>query len=83
MALKDAILETLSCMLSVNSDLRKVAEERNKALEVTEGWLPYLKSFSRYFKKNLLCYHLKTSKEPLILFFRLSFIPIRNNPHNR
>lgn len=37
MALKDAIIQSLSCMLSSNSDIRKLAEERNKALEVTEG----------------------------------------------
>lgn len=37
MALKDAILETLSCMLSGNNELRKIAEERKKALEVAEG----------------------------------------------
>lgn len=37
MALKEAILETLSCMLSENSEIRKVAEDRNKALEVAEG----------------------------------------------
>lgn len=37
MALREAILQSLSCMLSANSDIRKVAEERMNALEVTDG----------------------------------------------
>lgn len=37
MALKDAIVQCLSCMLSSDNEIRKLSEERNKALEVTEG----------------------------------------------
>ncbi|KAF5288381.1 hypothetical protein FQA39_LY15471 [Lamprigera yunnana] len=42
MALKDALLEIISCMLSSNTELRGVAEERRKALEVTEEYAVYL-----------------------------------------
>ncbi|KAF5285289.1 hypothetical protein FQR65_LT13279 [Abscondita terminalis] len=42
MALKDALLEIISCMLSPNTDLRGVAEERKKALEVTEEYAIHL-----------------------------------------
>lgn len=36
-ALKQAILEIISCMLSPNSDIRKLAEERKKAVELVES----------------------------------------------
>lgn len=36
-ALKSAVLEIISCMLSDSAEIRKIAEERNKALEMTEG----------------------------------------------
>ncbi|XP_018331557.1 importin-9 isoform X2 [Agrilus planipennis] len=42
MALKTALLEILSCMLSPDAELRRLAEERNKALEVTEEYGIYL-----------------------------------------
>lgn len=37
MALREAILQSLSCMLSSHTEIRKLAEDRMKALEVTDG----------------------------------------------
>ena len=37
MDLKEAILQTLSCILSDEKEVRMLAEERQKALEVTDG----------------------------------------------
>lgn len=42
LALREAILQSLSCMLSSSLDIRKLAEERMKALEVTDGKYDYL-----------------------------------------
>lgn len=36
-ALKEALTEILSCALEPNSEIQRLAEERKKALEMTEG----------------------------------------------
>lgn len=51
MALREAILQSLSCMLSANTDIRKLAEERMNALEVTDGKEFFFYNFVDYFHK--------------------------------
>lgn len=41
-ALRNALLEIISCMLSPNSEDRRIAEERKKALEVTDEYALHL-----------------------------------------
>ncbi|XP_022915238.1 importin-9 [Onthophagus taurus] len=42
MDLKEALLQTVSCMLSADNDVRRLAEERQKALEVTDDYSLHL-----------------------------------------